>query len=389
MQIDNESVLRKDDAELYVAIDTLSIQACAGGIRVYLRQLLCHLRSDSATKIILICSNSNRVNFNDIGSARIVCIPWATSSKYIRIMTQQIVVPLMLLKLKADILFAPVDVAPLLSPIPFVTCVHSSHLNASSGFGNKLQRIYSKIFVKRTLIRSRKIIAISNFVKVKTAHLFDIDIAKFDTVYHGGGVVEAALSSGWKPPEEDRRHGGILFVGTLHKHKNVDLLLRAYSLLVRSNPGRPIPVLTIVGYDILNSLQNLESIVESEGIISHVRFMGRVSDSELLELYGSNRLLVFPSQVEGFGLPIVEAMQAGVPIVTSRCQPLPEISGDAAVHIDPYNISEFCQAMCNALWDQELRGRLLESAKKKKMEYSWHETSRRTAEIWRSARIGS
>lgn len=365
-------------------LDTLSVIRSAGGIGVYVRELVRYASHDPRWSLTLICSRSNRDRFDALGISglRIVEVPWSTESRAVRVLTQQLLLPWVAWRHRPDVLFAPVDVAPLAAPVPVVCCVHSSHLNRLHGYGDGLlQSLYNRLFMRGTLRRARQIIVISDYVRRETARMFGLDTEAMQVVYHGGGLVEQARKSGWRPPADDSRRGGILFVGSLYPHKRADALIRAYGQLCADWNGPDLPHLCFVGKDPKGALARLEQIAVEERVADRVHFRGRLSDEALLELIASSRLLVMPSEVEGFGLPIVEAMQAGLPVVTSTHSCLPEIAGSAALCVDPDDREAFAAAMRRALLEPELRARMIERGFERGAAFSWERTARETIEV--------
>lgn len=365
-------------------LDTLSVIRSAGGIGVYVRELVRHASRDPRWSLTLICSRSNRARFDALGipGLRLVEVPWSTESRAVRVLTQQLLVPLIVWRYRPDVLFAPVDVAPLAAPAAIACCVHSSHLNRLHGYDDTLlQSLYNRFFMSGTLRRARKIIVISDYVRHETARMFGLDAELMHVVYHGGGLIEQALKAGWRPPADGRRRGGILFVGSLYPHKRADALIRAYGRLCQDWTGPDLPELCFVGKDPKGMVARLEEIAREERVADRVHFRGRLSDEALLELYASSRLLVMPSEVEGFGLPIVEAMQAGLPVVTSTHSCLPEIAGGAAICVDPDDREAFAGAMRRALLEPELRASMIERGHARGAAFDWQRTASETIEV--------
>lgn len=368
---------------LNVLIDTLSIQPESGGVRIYMRELLRNIREKKAVDSVLICSKSNKDLFSDVCIKK-VTIPWETTSRIVRVLTQQIVIPLISIKYKPDLLFSPVDVVPLLNPTPIVVCLHSSHINVESGYGSILQRIYLKIFTYASLLRAKRIIVISNYISSHTVRIFRIRESKLQVVYHGGGIMQSKKMPNWRPKRFEERLGGVLFVGTTHFHKRIDALLYAYALVKKRNRTRSLPPLSLVGSIIHGTLERIIEIVDAEGIRDCVYILGQVSDDDLFNLFNDSRLLVCPSEAEGFGLPIVEAMQSALPVVASNRGALPEIGSSAAIYADPDDISQLADAIEEALWNDSRREKMIQAGLVRGAEFDWGKTADKTIEVWKS-----
>ncbi len=170
----------------------------------------------------------------------------------------------------------------------------------------------------------------------------------------------------------------ILFVGTLQPRKNIVRLIEAYSKLVAQS--KKVPQLVIVGKkgwlyeDILSAPKRF-------GVEKGVIFLEFVPDSDLALLYRNALCFVLRSLYEGFGLPILEAMRYGCPVVTSNVSSLPEAAGDAAVYIDPNNTEDIAQKLKLVISDLKLREELIEKGKKQVQKFSWEKAAKETLEI--------
>ncbi len=167
-------------------------------------------------------------------------------------------------------------------------------------------------------------------------------------------------------------------VSTVEPRKNLVTLLDAYVLL-KQQLGELCPPLIIVGRKGWNCDDILSYMSELEG---HVRFTGYVSDEELIALYQMATCLVFPSLYEGFGLPVLEAMMAGCPVITSTASSLPEVAGDAALLVDPMKAGDISDAMLRLLQDETLRSSLQAQGKTWAAHFSWAETARMTRDVY-------
>jgi len=170
-----------------------------------------------------------------------------------------------------------------------------------------------------------------------------------------------------------------LFVGSVEKRKNLHRLLQAGSQLWQSGEHRP---LVVVGArrrkyaQIINTLQELS-------LERHVIFTGHVPEADLPALYSGADLFVFPSLYEGFGLPPLEAMACGTPVVTSNTSSLPEVVGDAAITVDPYDVEALAEAMRRVLSDADLAHDLRQRGLERAARFSWDHAARETIDVYR------
>jgi glycosyltransferase involved in cell wall biosynthesis len=172
-----------------------------------------------------------------------------------------------------------------------------------------------------------------------------------------------------------------LTVATVEPRKNLPTLLDAYSQL-RQQLGQDCPALVIVGRKGWNCEDILRYMAALEG---HVYFLGHIPDEHLIATYQMATCFVFPSLYEGFGLPVVEAMTAGCPVITTNSSSLPEVAGDAALLVDPLNAQEMAYAMQRVVQDPALQSRMIADGRAQAAHFSWEETARIYREVYLSA----
>ncbi|HEY8151925.1 MAG TPA: glycosyltransferase family 1 protein, partial [Vicinamibacteria bacterium] len=166
----------------------------------------------------------------------------------------------------------------------------------------------------------------------------------------------------------------VLYAGNIKPHKNLERLIDAFGLL-KQRAGNDDLKLLIIG-DEINKYGALRRRVEAAGVRHDVRFFGFVPDSTLSALYRLASVFAFPSLYEGFGLPPLEAMASGTPVVTSRISSLPEVVGDAAVLVDPYSIEDIAGGLDRVLSDDALRATLVERGRLRVAQFSWERSVR-------------
>jgi glycosyltransferase involved in cell wall biosynthesis len=171
----------------------------------------------------------------------------------------------------------------------------------------------------------------------------------------------------------------ILFVGSLEPRKNLKTLLQAYATYVTRHAGAEWLVVA-GGKGWLNG--DLSQVAVELGIAERVKFLGYLQEDDLRVLYSAAKLFVYPSIYEGFGLPPLEAMACGAPVITSNTSALPEVAGDAALLIDPYNSEELCQAMQRVLCDDELRITMRRRSLARAKLFSWEQTAAQTLAVY-------
>ncbi len=173
-----------------------------------------------------------------------------------------------------------------------------------------------------------------------------------------------------------------LFVGTLEPRKNLERLIAAFSALPESL--RDTVSLAIAGGDGWGGV-NVASIAERFGVQRNVRVLGYVSEEQLSTLYSHALFLAMPSLYEGFGLPLLEAMARGVPVLTSNCSSMPEVAGDAGVLVDPYDVASIMRGLVEMLENSARRSEFSKLAVLNATRFSWDKTAKETLEVFEEA----
>lgn len=193
----------------------------------------------------------------------------------------------------------------------------------------------------------------------------------------GDPVRSAAMRQKYGVP-----HEYILFVGVLEPRKNIPTLLQGFSRLLAEKVGQGLKLVIAGGSGW--GLTGIGKQVQSLGLQDHVVFPGFIDEEDLPDLYRGAHLFVYPSLYEGFGLPILEAMACGVPVITSNTSSMPEVAGDAALLVDPLNVEALASAMASVLLDKELKEALQRKGRARANHFSWETTARKTLESYQA-----
>ena len=173
--------------------------------------------------------------------------------------------------------------------------------------------------------------------------------------------------------------GYLLFVGTIEPRKGVDTILRAMALLQQR--GGPVPPIVLVGKAGWKT-EGIMALPAQLAIQPLVRFLDYVADEDLPALYQGASLFLYPSFYEGFGLPVLEAMASGTPVITSRSSSLPEVAGEAAVYVDAGDVTGLAGAMGECLAKEELRQQLRQRGLEQAKRFSWRRTAQQTLQVF-------
>jgi O-antigen biosynthesis alpha-1,2-mannosyltransferase len=258
--------------------------------------------------------------------------------------------------------FSPGYNAPLGIPCPFVFCIHDlSHIFGEKN-SNVLKRAYYASVTRPAARRARSILTVSEFSRRSICEWAQIDETKVINV--GNGVSEAFTSVG--PHFNSLGRPYFLQIGC-QPHKNFERVLRAFAAsgLTRDfifvSTGNPAP--------------HLREVIATLRLEDCVSFVGVIPEEELAALYRGATALIFVSLHEGFGLPIVEAMACGTPVVTASVTSMPEVAGDAAILVDPYDIEAIRESLTRLASDTRLRESLRARGLERAKLYSWSSTA--------------
>lgn len=284
---------------------------------------------------------------------------------------------------------------------PFVVTIHDLILldyptRRASKLGSIAYWIKYKILfplvLRKAIYKAKKIIVTSNYTKQSILkHFPKVDGSKIEAIYEGASKLIVNSQSLLFQHKVNTPY--LLYVGNALPHKNLEFLVRVFKKLktvyphlnpLTSKGGRKEREfnLVLVGepsyfYD------RLKEYVKNLGMHEDVIFTGRVSDEELAELYKNAALYVFPSLLEGFGLPPLEAMAHGAPVVAANSSCLPEILGDAAVYFNPKDEDDAVRKIGNVLENDSLRDSLLKKGCEQNRKYSWEKQAKETFDIYR------
>ena len=367
-----------------VAIDARKLHDF--GIGTYIRNLLRHLaRIDHDTEFVLLCTEADLGVAAQLGpNFRSVLEPAPNYS-----VREQIHVPWVLRRERPDLFHAPHYVLPAAIHCNSVVTIHDCiHLMFPQYLPNRMAYAYARAQMWTAAHRSDCILTVSDASKRDILHLFNIPPEKIVVVYN---AIDAHFSV-TPPPDAVARvreryqldHRFLLYVGNIKPHKNLVRLIEAFSEL-RTGDLEDLKLL-IIG-DEISKLPAWRLAVHRHTLHKHVRFLGYVPDDQLAVLYRLAAVFVFPSLYEGFGLPPLEAMASGTPVVVSNVSSLPEVVGDAAVLVDPHDIDSIVDGLrcvlTNPARAEDMRRKGLERSR----EFSWERSVARTLEVYK--RIGA
>ncbi len=285
---------------------------------------------------------------------------------------------------KLDVFFSPTHYLPLYtSSSSVISILDVSYLYFPNLF--KKRDLYQlKFWGGYSIKKAKKIITISNSSKNDIIKMYRVSPEKIAVVYPGIKPDLGLKIKDLRMNDLSKKYGikrdYILFVGTLQPRKNIVRLIEAFSLIINHKSSIGDLSLVIVGKkgwqyeEILNAPKKY-------GVKDRVKFFDSVSDEDLPSLYKNALCFVLPSLYEGFGLPILEAMQYGCPVAASNVSSLPEAGGDAALYFDPENVEDIRKNLESIIQNPELRERLIKKGYEQVKKFSWEKTARETLKV--------
>ena len=353
------------------------------GIGTYVRNLLRQLgRQQSKHEYVVLCREADCETVEECGPQ---FKPIVESARAYSV-AEQFAVPMDLRREAVDLFHAPHYVLPALTPCRSVVTIHDCiHLRFPQYLPSRIGYAYARGQMWTATHKAARVMTVSEASKRDILRYFRVPESRIDVIYN------AIDERFWLEPDVDEVNRVkeryrltdpfVLYAGNIKPHKNLERLIEAFHLMRQQDPGLKDVQLLIIG-DEISKYATLRRAVHRHKLHKHVRFFGFVSDQTLAALYRLANVFVFPSLYEGFGLPPLEAMASGTPVITSNVSSLPEVVGDAALMMDPYDPAAIADAMARVLTDTDLRVDLQGRGLARAREFSWERSIKRVHEIY-------
>jgi glycosyltransferase involved in cell wall biosynthesis len=299
---------------------------------------------------------------------------------------EQYLWPSLLRQSRADLSYSPYFVAPLLSPCPVVITIHDLIFDRYPEYMPwAWLRPYYRLLMKLSIRRAQRIISVSQATAHDLSHYYKIPPGRVTVSLEG---VEPSFGT---VPHEDRLRATrlhyklerpvILSVGARRPHKNLARLVRAFASLVPHVAHD----LLLVGPADNRFPDEAYKVAMEAGLNGRVRFLDWVPETDLVSLYALADLVVVPSLLEGFGLPALEAMNSGTPVLAGQTSSLPEVVGEAGVLVDPYDTEALAIGMRELLHDEARRQRLAEAGRMRAQSFTWQHVAQKVLRVYEEA----
>jgi len=304
-----------------------------------------------------------------------------TTNPAIRAFGQLFLQPFRNYKQKINLFHATSIVVPITTNCPLIVTIHDL-IHEHYGFIPLHHRLFFNAIIKFSIERSKTVITVSQYVRQDIINRYDISPEKICAIHIGVDHQFANFSSSNIEIFKIRKglsEPFILFLGTIEIRKNIEGLLKSYARWYKRE--KKIPVL-VIGGGMGWQHQKIVQLVEKFGLENMVVFTGYIPQEELPYWYNAATFFVLPSLFEGFGIPILESMACGTPVITSNVTSMPEVAGDAAILVDPTNIEMLAHAMQLVANNPDLRQAMREKGFQQAAKFSWQKTAQETVAIY-------
>lgn len=351
-----------------------------GGSEIYVRNLVRALPQVSPGDRFVIFANRESAGvFEEISpDVEVVNCAFNAASRPARILWEQFVLPFQVRKHAIDILLSAGMTAPFICPAPsFVMIYDLQHVNLPQNF-TRLQLLFLKTIIYMSARTARGVLTLSEKSKsdivrhysIARERVFVTHLASDAGSFHTQSAADiSAVRKKYKLPARF-----ILYIASSLPHKNYPRLLEAFKLVKAKDAG--IKLVLIGARE--SGHGEISSRIDELGIKGDVIFSGWLPFEDIPLIYAASELFAFPSLHEGFGIPVLEAMASGVPVVCSAISPLTEVAGDAALLVDPLDPASMASGILSVLGDKTLRERLVRRGISRAREFSWEKTAKAT-----------
>ena len=286
-------------------------------------------------------------------------------------------VPQALKKIKPDVFLSTDGYLSLSTKVPTALVIHDIAFEHFPDQVPFLARKYYRYYSPRYARKAARIATVSDYTRQDVAKLYKVDSSYIDVVYNGANDIYQPLSESEKQAAKEKFTGGsdyFLFVGAIHPRKNLHNILRAYDQFKEQTQSGVKMVIagrkawqSREAFAVYNQLKHKDEVI----------FLGHLQLEDLAKAYGGALALVYASIFEGFGIPIIEAFNCEIPVITSTTSSMPEVAGDAALLVNPLEVGEITNAMHRIYQDKKLSAELIEKGKQQKTNFSWQQTANR------------
>lgn len=310
-------------------------------------------------------------------------LPFSGYGKFLPFGYSHLLVAAAFAKQKLDVLHGPANIVPLGFRWPTVITLHDLAIYRHPEWFPT--RVFStRLLVPQSLKHANQIIAVSQSSKHDAQELFNIPDEKITVIPEAANVGMLNLRD--KDQDVERIYKlpkkYVLYVGTIEPRKNLPVLFKAWEQILRHRPEIMNGTQLILGGGVGHGGEDILPLIKKMKLTKSIRHLGYLSHNHKIMLMKDAQAFVFPTLYEGFGLPVLEAMQLGVPVISTKTSSIPEVTGDAALLVEPNDVEGLAEAMQKVLSDGELRKSMSAKGKAQAAKFSWEKTAKQTLAVY-------
>lgn len=363
-----------------IGIDATALPSRLFGAGNYIVNLIeALLRVDPVNEYVVFTKPTHASFFEAGKGCQVISVPLV--SRVQRIAWEQVALPSLLRRYKLNVLHSPHYTVPFAPGFTSVATFHDMTFFLYPEVHLFYKRLFFRTMIRLAIWRTNAVIAISQSTRDDLTRLLNPPLNKIYTIPYG--------IAGFFHPEADshvlakRREYNlpekfILYVGNLEPRKNLATLVHCFSNLVQR--GLPHYLVLAGSHGWMDT--DILATIEQLGIKSRVCFPGYIPQHDLPAVYTAAALFIYPSFYEGFGLPLLEAMACGVPVITSNVSSMPEVVGDAGIIVDPHNVDKLTDSAFRVLTNRELHDELRNKGLERAKSFSWEQTAKETIAVY-------
>ncbi len=367
-----------------IGYDVTTLEGDMTGVGFYSARLLTHLLHREDGWVYELLSN-RRASYLPVDAAARSWRVHGPSGPFmpLRPLWMQAVMPLWLGRHQLDACHFTNSLLPLAAPGRLIVTIHDMSLFLFARYQRPRTQLVVRPLVRPSAQRAQAVITVSQSAKADIVRILGVPPSRVHVIYEAAAPHFRPLDDAGRLHDTQTRYHlpaqFLLYAGTIEPRKN---LVRVVEALAQTHRRGHVAPLVVVGQWGPRAYPELKATIEQLGLASHVRFLGYVPTADLVALYNLATLFVFPSEYEGFGLPVVEAMACGLPVVTANRSSLSEIVGDGGVRVNPYAVDEIADAIVGLLRDPDRCRSLRQRGLQRAAEFSWQRAAAQTAALY-------
>lgn len=362
-----------------IAVNLLPFQNKLGGAGQYAKNIVRELSEiDNNNEYYLFLTEGASCHFIlDNKKFHLIFCPFNSNSILLRIFWEQYILPFQLRKKNIELLFTPSVAVPIFCRIKKVTTIHDLAFKFYKKKYPFFRRVYVSLITRMAAVKSDFLFTVSNSSKNDIIAKYNLENKKIAVTYNGvhekfytphDTGLSSAVKEKYSIPDEF-----ILYVGAIEPGKNLDKVIRAFERILKTNPNLKLLVTGGLGWQ----KEYFLKLITAYQIESQVQILPYVLDDELPIIYKLAKLFIYISPYEGFGMPVLEAMASGIPVIASDIPSIREFANSYALLVNPDNENEIISAFNKIFQDDEFRLHIMKNQITRSKEYTW----RKSAEI--------